>query len=528
MQGLQTLPLSSILTSTTKAQAERRAHFDKAALVELAESIKTVGLLQPLVVRPTDPQDGCGQFWEIVAGERRYLAAELAGLAEVPCSVRELTDEQVLEVQLVENLQRVDLHELVEAEGYEQLQQLGHSVEEIAAKVGKSKGTVYARCKLLTLCKEGRAAFRTCKITASVALLLARIPVEELQKKALKEVTQSTWGSEDGMSVRRATDHIHETYMLRLGEAEFKTEDATLLPAAGACGPCPKRTGNQPELFGDVKGADVCTDPVCFKAKLAANCRRVLAAAEERGQKIIAGKDLKKIAPHGTQHGLQGYVRLDDRDYSGSKPKTIRQVLGKDFEPTLLHDPDSGRVIEVAPDSAVRKAQPDRPRSANTEQSDREKKAKRERLFRSELYKAIRPRLPEVLRRVELELIALVLFDRLDNEVQKTMLKLWQWEPSKPKGYESTMRATGRDRIPKLNDSELSAFLLDCCYAGELRTFTWSESKPEMLLAAAARFKIDPEKIRKEVAAEAAANKKPAKPTPAKKSATKKGARKPK
>jgi ParB/RepB/Spo0J family partition protein len=146
MNDLRTIPLSSLRLSQTQAQAERRAHFDQAKLAELAESIKTVGLLQPLVVRPAPPyiveHNDQGPVYEtevgaceIIAGERRYLAAQLAGLVEVPCSVRQLTDEQVLEVQLVENLQREDLHELAEAEGYEALQQLGHSIDGIIERL---------------------------------------------------------------------------------------------------------------------------------------------------------------------------------------------------------------------------------------------------------------------------------------------------------------------------------------------------------------------------------------------------------
>ena len=124
--------------------------------------------------------------------------------------------------------------------------------------------------------------------------------------------------------------HIHDHYMLRLSDAGFKTSDPTLVPAAGACGACPKRTGNQPELFGDVKSADVCTDPVCFRQKIAAHAERAIAAAAETGQTVLAGAEAKKVAKYGTDaHQLEGYVRLDARDYhAGSgKPRTFRQVL---------------------------------------------------------------------------------------------------------------------------------------------------------------------------------------------------------
>jgi ParB/RepB/Spo0J family partition protein len=185
LAGVQSIPLASLRVSDTGAQAERRKRFDKAAIAELAESIRTVGLLQPLVVRPRD--DG----FQIIAGERRFLAAQAAGLDTVLAAVRELTDDQVLEVQLIENLQREGLHELVEAEGYEALMKRhGYTVDDLVAKVGKSRAYVYARLKLLALCKEGRKAFYDGKISASIALLVARIPGDSLQQEALKEITQ--------------------------------------------------------------------------------------------------------------------------------------------------------------------------------------------------------------------------------------------------------------------------------------------------------------------------------------------------
>jgi ParB/RepB/Spo0J family partition protein len=295
------LPIANLQLSRTPAQGERRQHFDKDKLQELAASIKsTGGLIQSIVVRPvqiirTEGLNGlivAGKTYfspdeaekvahnkfEIVAGERRYLAAKLAGLTEIDCSVRDLTDEQVEEIQLVENLQREDLHELAEAEGYEALQKRGHSIDEMADKVGKSKATIYARMKLLALCKDARKAFYAGKLSASTALLLARLVGEDVQKKAMKEIIEDRRFGDGPMSYREAAEHIHENYMLRLDDAGFPTQDATLVPAAGTCGACPKRTGNQPELFGDIKNADVCTDSACFKTK-----REAFAMADAQG-----------------------------------------------------------------------------------------------------------------------------------------------------------------------------------------------------------------------------------------------------
>ena len=105
--------------SSSAAQANRRGRFDETALVDLAASIKSLGLVQPVVVRPLPGPDG--EPYQLVAGERRYLAARRAGLQAVPALVRDWSDEKALQAQLVENLQRDDLHELDEASGYEEL-----------------------------------------------------------------------------------------------------------------------------------------------------------------------------------------------------------------------------------------------------------------------------------------------------------------------------------------------------------------------------------------------------------------------
>lgn len=368
------LAIAKLIFSTTTHQVERRARFDPAAMTELSESIKVLGVAQPILVRPAGKDDK----FEVIAGERRVLAAKKAGLEDVPAMVRVVDDEQLLELQLVENLQREDVHPMTEAEGYEALREMGRSADEIADKVGKSKAYVYARIKLLDLCKEGRRAFYDGKLNASTGLYLARIPVEKLQQQALKEITTGGDGGEP-MSAREAQEHIHDNYMLRLSDAGFKTEDANLVPKAGACGACPKRTGNQAQLFGDVKGADVCTDPVCFRSKLAAHATQAIAAAKANGQKVLRDKDAKKAMPyeHLETH-LQGFVFLDARNYSVAGNKTNRETLGKDYKPTILVNPYNGKLHEVAPISDMpRERQAQRP-SSGSASNTKEAKAKRE------------------------------------------------------------------------------------------------------------------------------------------------------
>jgi ParB/RepB/Spo0J family partition protein len=494
--GLRAIALTDIQLSTTGSQAERRKHFDKAAMAELAGSVKAHGVLVPVIARPAN-----GHF-ELVAGERRYLAAKQAGVAAINADVRTLTDEQVLEIQLIENLQREGLHELAEAEGYEALQKLGHSAEEIADKVGKSKGYIYSRLKLCGLVKASRTAFYDGKLTASTALLLARIPLESLQTEALKEITKKTYGDEI-MSFREAARHIRDHYMTDLGGAGFPTEDLDLVPAAGGCNACPKRTGNQAELFGDVKSGNVCTDPVCFKAKREAFAVREIAKAEEAGGQVITGKKAKEIFPYDGSSPRAGFVSLDYRPYQDPKNRTARQLLGKDYVPILVKKPESGELVKVAPESAIKTALKDAgvklssSSSGDRTQSAAEKKAKAERAFRQALFAKVRENYPASLSRSDWNDLAIAMLHEMQQETCKHLFSLWDWKPAKEQYGNGNYRKAAAAYIPQLSGAEMSKLLFDCIFVSELSVSTWSNAKPTKLFAAARRFKVNAEQLRR-------------------------------
>jgi len=156
-----------------------RKQFDGPALIELTKSVKQHGVLQPILVRPVA---GNGHF-EIVAGERRFRAAKAAGLTAVPATVRELSDKDALEIQVIENLQRQDLHQLEEAEGYRQLLKMpGYDAAKIAERVGRSVKYIYDRIKLLNLIEPIRTVFLDGRITAGHAILLARLTPPDQQR----------------------------------------------------------------------------------------------------------------------------------------------------------------------------------------------------------------------------------------------------------------------------------------------------------------------------------------------------------
>lgn len=147
-----------------------RTNFDEAALEELTASIREKGVLQPLLVRPR------GKRFEIVAGERRWRAAQRAGLETVPVVIRELTDRETLEIALIENLQREDLGALEEAKAYNQLLELGTTQDEVAKAVGKARSTISNSLRLLQLTRDAQLALEDGSINAAHARAILAQP----------------------------------------------------------------------------------------------------------------------------------------------------------------------------------------------------------------------------------------------------------------------------------------------------------------------------------------------------------------
>lgn len=163
-----------------------RARFDADELGELAASIATHGVLQPIVVRATSAGD-----YELIAGERRLRAARLAGLDTVPVVVRDSPGEQLLELALVENLQRADLNAIEEAQAYRELiDRFGLTHEEVARRVGKSRVAVSNALRLLDLAPETRAAIVDGRISEGHGRALAALTIPELQRAVLGVVLE--------------------------------------------------------------------------------------------------------------------------------------------------------------------------------------------------------------------------------------------------------------------------------------------------------------------------------------------------
>lgn len=270
------LPIDWLVESPTNP----RQIFDDDGLRELAASIRANGVLQPLLVRPR-----AERRFEIVFGARRYRGAAMAEKETVPVCIREMTDAQVLEAQLVENLQRRDVHPLDEAHGYARLLALDepkYSIELIAAKCGKHPGYVLSRLRLTELAPAVVEAFSKDEIGLGHALLLAKLQ-PAAQQEALPACWQESYanGSKSKrilLPVRHLREWIERNILLELATAPFSKEDARLVPEAGSCLECPKRTGHNTLLFEGIGAQhDSCTDPACYASKVDAHVKLAVA-----------------------------------------------------------------------------------------------------------------------------------------------------------------------------------------------------------------------------------------------------------
>lgn len=248
-----------------------RDDMDKTRLKELAESIKHKGVLQPILVRPKD------NAHQIVAGNRRYLAADMAGLVEIPTIIKTLTDEEALEIQVIENGQREDTNPMDDARGFQKLIDTGkHTPKTLAERLGKTLAHVNTRLKLLELPKEAQKAVQDEKITIGHAMVLMRLKNPADQKEFLEEMKR-----DGGMTVQAAIDRC-QRYSLNIEQAAFDTTD---------CKTCPYLASNQTLLFAELKKSGQCTGRHCYMAKTKKHYEAQIAEKRKAGFPIITDQD---------------------------------------------------------------------------------------------------------------------------------------------------------------------------------------------------------------------------------------------
>ena len=515
VSSVQDIPLNRIQESKTNP----RRQFDERKLAELADNIRQYGVLQPVLVRPLP--GGEQDFYELVAGARRYRASKLAGRETIPASIREFTDAECLELQLIENLQRADVHELDEARGYAALMQLQpetYTVETIAEKIGRSEKYVYARLRLTQLLGEVQQAFYVGKLTVAHAFEIARLQPSD-QRRALQECfpTHRTAAAiakdqkAEAVTVRELRGWIEREIHLDLTNAPFDPQDESLLPSAGNCARCPKRTGNNRLLFPEVRQKSICTDRACYRAKLEALVQLRVKPLEAAGE-----KPLRVSQTPAWQDKNQKSDVLHEGNYCKAKKAECPQT-----KPAVIVDgPNAGSLLHVCRDEKCPvHAQMTRYQPTPKEKAARARKALAERIekqTRARTLDAIRKKLPSVLSRPDFEMAVLDYYQRLGHDSHRRLCQVYGWEEKKTKttwgGNTVDYQAIAGKRVRVMRTQDVQDFLIVCSLVSDLYCPGFNPRDPlakdSKLALTAARYKVDAAKIsaliRQELTAKAA------------------------
>ncbi len=361
------ITLNAIVPSPTNP----RKIFREEDLAELSSSIKERGVINPLLVRRL-----ASGHYELVDGERRFRAATMAGVPSVPCVIKELTDVQVVEIQLIQGLSQKDLTPLEEAHAYKLLNgKHGLDFDDLAVKLSKPKAYIYTRLRLLKLAPAVQKQLADGSLNIAFAVQLTKLEDQAAQVELANRCVRGY--IEDVAELKQI---IENEYMLDLKSAPWNLADAALCPTVGACAACPKRTQAQAELFGDAGKRDFCLDAECWKTKVKAQGDRLVAQAKKDKQEIVTGAKAKTLLEACRNYSAT-MVDLDGPVPNWwNRPMPLKQAInGLTFKTTLVVD-DKARAHRVASRAEIMKLlpkeakaqQPDRPKVSEAEKKKRE------------------------------------------------------------------------------------------------------------------------------------------------------------
>jgi ParB/RepB/Spo0J family partition protein len=463
-----------------------RKQFDEDEIAELAGSIKENGVLQPILLRPVMPSKTNKTKYQIIAGERRYRAARLAGLKEILAIVREMNEVEALGAQLVENLQRKEIHPLDEADSLLRLKEVEKlGISDIAQRLAKPEQYVARRLSLTNLVEEVREDLRKERITLAHALEICRL-APELQAQALAACYESkivfdrnkqtnTHPPDKTMParhVRYLQEYLMANIYLNLHRAPFKQDDRRLREDGLTCLDCPQRTGRDKTLFADIENDSTCLNPDCFQAKLQRFVQIKKADLDEKNGKPAAfistwyGQGVRAKGALGKeQYQLiekkVGRCRFAEQAVfaDGTEIGQVRWICREKTCKDHL-----GRVHEYHSYSSAG------PVSLHASSQDRNRR--KQELFEIKVDEVVRKRvMKEVIKawswpldRADLNHAIKEFFRRIPSEHQLTICEVFGWE----KEAASKLRFDDEEmlrKLAKLDDSELGRFLMLCSVA---------------------------------------------------------------
>jgi ParB family transcriptional regulator, chromosome partitioning protein len=497
------VPVAALIESPSNP----RKRFDESSLSELAASFKSQGVLAPLLVRKLDETK-----YEVIAGARRLRAAKLAELESVPVRVVKLSDSEEIEAQCVENLQREDIHPLEEALGFKSLLELGepYNIAHIAARAGKSEAYIYGRLRLVDLIPPVAEAFLKDKITIGHALLIAKLPAAQ-QQEAFAAAFRGMWTTEGNtqvlIPVKELAAWIESNILLQLASVPFDKQDEGLVPAAGSCINCPKRTGFNKLLFADVR-KDSCTDPQCFRAKVDAHIAKTMETKPELVQ-ISSAWNTREGAALGRNRYVDLQIKKAKANGNLAKQPPFQKPCEKMADAIVMDGGNRGHIVKVCADQDCRVHHGDRP---SAQQLQRDRAQERKRIEKEKIAITARHRiLAAILKRVSVPLkkadlltiaqhtLASVPYNRLPILAKRHKLEI-------EKSSTSLAELLAR-HVSRYDESDMSRLLLEISLL-ESAYRSGGDLDSDVLLSTAKRYRIDAEKLHKAVAEEFAAKQK--------------------
>jgi ParB/RepB/Spo0J family partition protein len=450
----------------------------------LAASVSRHGVLQPILVRELKDAAN-GIKYRIVAGERRYRAALAAGLAEIPAAVKSFDEAEALSVQLVENLQRAEIHPLDEADGFLRLkEEMKLDLRGIAERVGKDARYVARRLALTNLIPEAREDFRRERITLAHALEICRLgagmqaaaleacfevkPVFDEEAQAYRHVPDK---ERPALHARYLTEWIRTHVHLSLSEAPFPLDDMRLRADGLACLACPERTGHDRTLFADVRDGDRCLNPPCFQGKL----RRFLDLRKEELE-AKGGRTVAFISSHwGVPAEMSDVVTRGDYhliEKKSDRCRSAEQAVFVDGPSTgqarwVCRAEDCadhfGRAPEYRGHSGNGSARPASPTDRNARKQElfdiKVDEEVRKRVFREAVQTYSWP-----LDRTHFNEVAKEFFGRIPAEHRGTIAEVLGWEKEEAERLRHSEEAV-REKVAGFSDDELARFLMLCSFA---------------------------------------------------------------
>ena len=454
--------------------------------------------------------------YEVVAGARRLRAAKLAELEKLPVRVVKLTDAEAIEAQCVENLQREDIHPLEEALGFKSLLELGepaYTIATIASRAGKSEAYVYGRIRLADLIPPVAEAFLKDQITIGHALLIAKLPASQ-QQEAFTAAFRGMWTSEGNsqvlIPVRELAAWIESNILLQLASAPFDKQDETLVPEAGSCANCPKRTGFNKLLFPDVR-KDSCTSTRMFPGQ----DRRF--REEDSGNQAAANPDFGGVEfPRGRSLGTESVCGVGDQEGQSQRRKHQARPA-----PEALREDDRGhrhgrrqartewsRFVPI-PLAASTIPNTPSPQQVERERAEERKRIEKEKLAittRHRILATILQRVSAPLKKADLLAVAHYLIGHLSYSQVPALAKRHKVEATRARKPPQELLAK---QVGTYDEAALCRLLLEISLLDS--AYQRCGTSDDLLMDAAKRYRVDVEKLEKAVAAEFAAkrNRKP-------------------